>query len=299
MIDIPQPLAMLPSVWQTVFDDWRGDSAYWIRHGLPRLAAILFIAFILIELLRAGTRRLNRFSQEKTLSGSLRAQQLRTLAGVINSVGTFIIIFVALMQVLPIFNVDVKPLLASAGIAGLAIGFGAQTLVKDVINGFFILVEDEYAVGDVVKIAGAQGTVEIMTLRRTVLRDTTGALHSVPNSEIKIITNLTRDWAQVAVHVAIAYSEDSERVISLLQDVGTELRNDERWMDSLVADPEVPGIDKVDGGQVDYLMVAKVKPGQQFAVSRELRRRIKLTLQRNNIKAAGQTPTYILKDSGQ
>jgi small conductance mechanosensitive channel len=213
----------------------------------------------------------------------------------VNSVGTFVIVFWALFSILDkVFDVNVGPLLASAGIAGLAIGFGAQTLVKDFINGFFILVEDEYGIGDVVKIAGVQGTVEDMTLRRTVLRDPNGTLHSVPNSEIHIISNLTRDWAQVAVHVAVDYSEDSDRVINILKEVGADLRNDPRFASALVADPEVPGIDKVEGSQVDYLVVAKVRPGQQHDVQRELRRRIKECLQKNKVKPGGNAPTYIL-----
>ncbi len=133
------------------------------------------------------------------------------------------VLFVAAMQILPLLNVDVGPLLASAGIVGLAIGFGAQTLVKDVINGFFILMENQFDVGDVVKISGVSGTVEHLTLRRTVLRDGDGTLHNVPNSEIKVVSNLTRDWTQTALHVAVSYQENSDRVIALLKQVGAGL----------------------------------------------------------------------------
>ena len=109
------------------------------------------------------------------------------------------------------------PLLASAGIAGLAIGFGAQTLVKDFINGFFILVENQYDIGDTVRIAGVQGVVETMTLRRTVLRDADGTVHTVPSSQIKVVSNLTRDWTQVSLKISVAYGADSDRVMQLLQ----------------------------------------------------------------------------------
>ena len=132
------------------------------------------------------------------------------------------ILFLAAMQILPLLGINMGPLLASAGIVGLAIGFGAQTLVRDFINGFLILVENQYDIGDTVQIAGVQGAVEAMTLRRTVLRDDSGALHTVPSSEIKVVSNLTRDWTQVPIHVSVAYGADSDRVIQLLNEVGEE-----------------------------------------------------------------------------
>ncbi len=131
------------------------------------------------------------------LPSALRAQQLRTLSSVIYSVGVFVIMFLAALQILPLLGINMGPLLASAGIAGLAIGFGAQTLVRDFINGFFILVENQYDIGDTIKIAAVQGAVEDMTMRRTVLRDDNGSLHTVPNGQISIVTNLTRDWTQL------------------------------------------------------------------------------------------------------
>ena len=185
-------------------------------------------------------------------------------------------------------------MLASAGIVGLAIGFGAQTLVRDFINGFLILVENQYDIGDTVKIAGVQGAVEAMTLRRTVLRDDNGTLHTVPSSEIKVVSNLTRDWTQVPIHVSVAYGADSDRVIQLLNEVGEELANDPKYADKIVAKPEVPGIDKVSGGEVDYLMVVKTKPGAQFAVGRELRRRIKACFEKNKIEPGNPNRVYVV-----
>ena len=213
-------------IWRRVLFDWHDDLAYWLRHGLPRVLVILIVAAILTRLLRLFTRKLQDFSKRTQLPSGIRATQLRTLSSIIQSVGTVVIYFFALLQILPIFNVDVKPFLASAGIVGLAIGFGAQTLVHDVINGFFIIIENIYDLGDVVRLAGVQGSVEQMSLRKTVLRDDTGALHSVPNSEIKIISNMTRDWAQVDLHVAVDYGESSDRVIALLKEIGAAIQND-------------------------------------------------------------------------
>src|SRR5579864_9325326 len=224
----------------SVLERWRTDGLEFLRVDVPKLLVIVIIAFVLIRLMKVVINRLLAFSRHE--SGA-RAQQLRTAAGVIGSVGTFVIIFLALMQILPVLGVNMGPLLASAGVAGLAIGFGAQTLVHDVINGFFILLENQYAVGDVVRVAGVKGTVEAMTMRNTTLRDDDGTLHIVPNSEIKIVSNLTRDWAQVALHVSVAYNEDSDKVVKLLNDVAQEVRNDPGFSEDIVADPQVPGIE--------------------------------------------------------
>jgi small-conductance mechanosensitive channel len=149
--------------------------------------------------------------------------------------------------------------------------------------------------------SGVKGTVEAMTLRRTVLRDADGSLHIIPNSEIKIVSNLTRDWAQVTMHVAVAYSENSDKVIRLLQEVGAELKNDPQFSDFIVAQPEVPGIERVvSGGEVDYLMIVKTLPGPaQYRISRELRRRIKEYFEKQGVKPAGPSQVYVMDRSAE
>jgi small conductance mechanosensitive channel len=204
-----------------------------------------------------------------------------------------VILLVAIMQALQVFNINIAPLLASAGIAGLAIGFGAQTLVKDVINGFFILAENQFEVGETIKAAGVQGTVEEVTMRRTILRDTDGTVHIIPNSNIQIVSNMTRDWTQVTLHIAADYAENSDRVIQLLREVAQEFYNDAQYRQEIVAEPEVPGIERVTGHEVDYVMQVKVRPGNQYRVARELRRRIKSCFEKNKIKAGAQTQVYI------
>lgn len=273
--------------------DWHDDLIVFARHQLPKLLAILLIAFILIRLLGVATRKTVDISKRKALHPTIRAQQIATVVGVIRSVGIFVILLVTLMQVLLVFGINVGPLLASAGIAGLAIGFGAQTLVKDVINGFFILAENQFEVGDTIRTAGVQGTVEEITMRRTVLRDSDGTVHIVPNSNMQIVSNTTRDWTQVTLHVAVDYSEDSDRVQQVLQEVAQEFYNSPEFHEQIVAKPEVPGIERIAGQEVDYLMLVKVRPGQQFTVSRELRRRIKACFEKNKIKAGAQTQVYI------
>jgi small conductance mechanosensitive channel len=213
---------------------------------------------------------------------------------VVRSVGVFLIIFFAGMTALKdSFNIDIGPLLASAGIAGLAIGFGAQTLVKDVINGFFILVENQFEIGDTIRAAGVAGAVEEITMRRTILRDSDGTLHIVPNSAIQIVSNTTRDWSQVTLHVAVDYSENSDRVVELLQEVARDFYSDPVFKGDVVAEPQVPGIERVRGQEVDYLMLVKVRPGKQYGVARELRRRIKTCFEKQGIKAGAPTPVYV------
>src|SRR5947209_11416003 len=226
------------NLWQ----DWHQDLIRFARYDVPKLLAILLLAFILIRLLSIITRKLVEISKRSSTGGAVRAQQISTVVGVIRSFGVFLITLVAIIQVLQVFNINIAPLLASAGIAGLAIGFGAQTLVKDVINGFFILAENQFEVGESIRAAGVQGTVEEITMRRTILRDLDGTIHVIPNSKIEIVSNMTRDWSQVRLHISTDYNENSDKVIQVLHEVAQELYNDPAFHDYLVAEPEVPGI---------------------------------------------------------
>jgi small conductance mechanosensitive channel len=284
---------MAPNRILEVIDDWGDDAFDFLRHQTPRIVAVLIIAFILTRLLKLVSRHLGELSNRQDLPSTVRAQQLRTLSSVIYSVGVFVIIFIAAMQLLPLLGINMGPLLASAGIAGLAIGFGAQALVKDFINGFFILAENQYDIGDTVRIAGVQGVVENMTLRRTVLRDTDGTVHTVPSSEIRVVSNLTRDWTQINLHISVAYGADTERVIGLLKQVGEEMASDSNFADMIVGRPEVAGIEKISGNEVDYLMLIKTKPGAQYAVRRELRRRIKSCFEKNNIEPGDPSRVFV------
>jgi small-conductance mechanosensitive channel len=277
-----------------MLNNWGDDTFDFVRHQFPRIIGVFIIAFILTRLLKALSRRLSRLSTSQGLPSAMRSQQLRTISSVVYSVGLFIIIFVAALQILPLLGINMGPLLASAGIAGVAVGFGAQTLVHDFINGFFILVENQYDIGDVVRIAGVQGSVEQMTLRRTVLRDADGTVHNVPSSQITVVSNMTRDWTQLALHISVAYHSDSDQVIKLLQQVGAEIAADPAFADKIVAKPEVPGIEKVAGDEVDYLMLLKARPGTQDMIRRELRRRIKACFEKNNIQPGNPNRVFVV-----
>ena len=276
--------------------DWREDTATFLHHDMPKLVIIVVGALVLSRLLRVMVRRIAAL-QEKKLPSGIRAQKIRTMASVITSVGVFVIFFWAVLQALPLFGLNLGPLLASAGIAGLAIGFGAQTLVHDFINGFFILLENQYDIGDNVRIAGVKGTVEAMSLRHTLLRDEDGTVHFVPNSEIKIVSNTTRDWSQLTLRVTVAYSEPSDRIVKLLQEVGDEVRHDPAYAEDIVSDIQVPGIDRVGNGEAEYLMLVKTRPNKQYAVSRELRRRIKECFHMQNVQTPGPGRMYVVDQS--
>ena len=278
--------------FSSIWHSWHNYLVAWTRDKAPKLIVVLVLAFIFVRLLGLITRKVVALS-ERSAHGPLRAQQVRTVVGVVRSVGVFVIVFFTGMSALrDAFNIDIGPLLASAGIVGLAIGFGAQTLVKDVINGFFILVEDQFEVGDTIRAAGVAGAVEEITMRRTILRDADGTLHIIPNSNIQIVSNTTRDWSQVTLHVAVDYNENSDRVVQLLQEIAKEFYNDPAFKDDVVAEPQVPGIERVRGIEVDYLMLVKVRPGKQYGVARELRRRIKVCFEKQNVKAGAPVPVY-------
>jgi len=280
----------------TLLHDWRQDTIEFLRHDVPKIVLILVGAYILIRVLRAIANKSTDL-QIRKLPPGVRVQQVRTVAGVLTSVGVFVISFVALLMVLGQLGLNLGPMLASAGIAGLAIGFGAQTLVHDFINGFFILLENQYDIGDTIRIAGVKGTVERMSLRNTVLRDEDGTVHIVPNSAIQIVSNATRDWSQLALRVTVAYSEPSDKIVSLLKQIGADLRNSEVFSQDIVSDIDVPGIDRVGNGEAEYLVLIKTRPNKQYAVSREMRRRIKEVFEKNNVQAAGPGRIYVM-DTG-
>jgi len=272
--------------------DWREDWVAFLRHDVPKIVLVIAGAVVLIRIVRVLTRGMSALHVRRIPPG-FRAQQIQTLAAVINSIGTFVILLVATLQILPLLGLNPGPVLASAGIAGLAIGFGAQALVKDFINGFFVLLEDQYNIGDTVRLAGVKGRVENMTLRRTELRDDDGTVHIIPNSQVQIVSNMTRDWAQVALHVSVAYSEATDKIIGLLKQVGDDIRHDAAYEPDIVTDVEVPGIERVAGGEADYLVLVKTKPNRQYAVSREFRRRIKEIFEKNNVQAGLPARVYV------
>jgi len=291
--DLLQKSLFLAANLPGLLGGWREDAMAFVRHKLLGIILLIVCAYILTRLLRAFARKTGE-SYMRRLPSGIRVQQARTLVSVLISGGVVVIWFVAVLQAMRLAGLDLGPVLASAGIAGVAIGFGAQTLVKDFINGFFILFENQYDIGDTVRMAGVKGTVERMSLRMTALRDDDGTLHLVPNSAVQIVSNATRDWAQLALRVTVAYDEPSDKVIQLLRQIGEDVRHDPAYESDLVSDITVPGIDRVGNGEAEYLMVIKTRPNKQQGVSRELRRRIKHSFEENGIQAPGPGRIYVM-----
>jgi small conductance mechanosensitive channel len=172
-------------------------------------------------------------------------------------------------------GIQLGPLLATAGIGALAIGFGAQSLVKDVISGFFIILENQYRIGDVIQVAGVSGLVESVSLRKTVLRDLEGRVHTIPNGEIKVVSNFSKEWSQAVVDIGVSYREDIDHVIDLLTQIGMELEAEEPYKSAILEPVRILGVERFEESELVVRMIVKTAPLKQWDVGRELRRRIK------------------------
>lgn len=208
----------------------------------------------------------------------------RTIIGVIEGTAGVVVLLIALIIVLHSLGVNVAAIVTGLGIGGLALALGAQSLVRDGLTGFFLLAEDQYRTGDVVRIADVTGTVESISLRRTIIRDDDGVVHSVPNGSINVVSNYTRDFAQVNVKVQVAYGEDLSRVNDVIERVGNELATDPRYS-SLFIEPPVPGhVESVGDGGVTVLVTARAKPLARWDAAAELRRRLAESFVREGIR---------------
>jgi small conductance mechanosensitive channel len=261
------------------FSQWTESAG---RIGL-RLVVIAIIAVLLIRVLRVVTLRLVQAAKTPTRAGQLREQQTRTMADLLHSIGGTTILVIAVLMAMRILGFDIAPALATAGVLSVALAFGAQSLLKDLINGIFIVFEDQYSLGDMLQVNGETGRVEHLTLRRTVLRNTAGAIVSIPNSLIGQVSNLSRDWSQTFVDITVPAEELVSTAISILDRVATEFRNDATWSPALVDGPRVLGVEALNlDGTVIRLQVRTVLNRKDDA-ARELRRRIKLAFEDSEI----------------
>ena len=265
-----------------VLDEWVVDAQEFIRLKLPHLLVVAVIAFVLSRLLHIITFHMTRVA-ERHAAGPGRVSQVKTLAGVIRTTGLAIIWLITGLQFLATLGVNLAPLLASAGVAGIAIGLAAQNIVKDVLNGVLILIEDQFDVGDTVRLAGLTGTVEAMTLRKTTVRDADGTLYIVPNSQITTVANLSADYSVATVNVSVDFSANPDAVLELLKSIAMEIRNSEEFRDIFVADPQVLGVDAVKGSEILFPVVFKTQATRQYAPVREFRRRVRLALEEHHL----------------
>jgi moderate conductance mechanosensitive channel len=265
-------------------NEWLSDVQEFIRSGLPRLVVIGIYTWVLILLVNLVTGRIMKAAERSATLGASRSAQIRTLATVVRATGVVIVSLLAFLQIMEsVLHFNLSPLLASAGVAGVAVGLAAQTIVKDMLNGILILIEDQYNVGDVVTLAGMTGTVESMTLRKTSVRGFDGTLYIIPNSQITNVANQSRDFSVSTLNVSVDFSANPDQVIPLLKEIAEQVRNEPAFKDIIVADPQVPGVDSIKGTEVIYPIQIRTLPRKQFEAMREMQRRVRLALEEHNM----------------
>jgi small conductance mechanosensitive channel len=304
--------------------DWTGSEA-WAeaaqRFVVPPLHILLIVvlAFIANHLMRRAIRRLTNkivdpdslqlFSTLKDHAPSVivdtgplslrSAARAQTLSLVLRSIASVTIWTLAVTMILGELGVSLGPLIAGAGIAGVAIGFGAQSLVKDFLTGIFMLVEDQYGVGDIIDAGEATGTVEAVSLRTTRLRDVNGTVWHIPNGAIERVGNMSQQWARALLDLEVAYGTDLDAAQDAIKEVADDLWHDKRWEGKILEEPEVWGVEKLGPDAIVLRLVIKTRPAEQFPVMRELRRRLSDEFQRRGIHLPlPQRSVLVQRDEG-
>lgn len=260
----------------TKIGDW------FVNSGL-KIIFIAIITMIIIKGVGVFSARLSIFFSKHKVDDEYK-KRADTLASVIRHLLHVVIIAVAVITILGQLGIKIGPILAAAGIVGLAVGFGAQSLIKDVINGFFILMEDQIRVGDVVQIAGKAGLVEKVNLKMTVLRDLAGNVHFIPNGNIDVVTNMTKEYSRYVFEIGVAYREDIDEVVKAITEVDEELRNDTDFSHDILEPIEILGLDKFADSAIVIKARIKTKPIKQWRVGREFNRRLKKKFDEKNIE---------------
>jgi small conductance mechanosensitive channel len=274
------------SIRQLTMEFLRLDGEEIVRK-LAQVLGIWVLAYIAWRLVLLAARRIEGMVDDHDPSiTSLREKRGMTLARLLRNLGTTMVFTVAIVLTLNLF-INIGPLLAGAGIIGLAVSFGAQSLVKDVITGFFLLMENQFALGDVIEINGKSGVVEHLTLRVVVLRDLEGTRHIIPNGEIKMVSNKTAGWGRAVIDVGVGVAEDVDRVLAATKEETARLAEDDEWKPMLDGTPEVWGVESIGDNRIVVRVVARTQPGAQWGLSRELRRRLKARFDAEGIRLPG------------
>jgi len=279
--------------WQSMVDLFQNPAVL----AVLRIAGVAIAAFLVARSLRKAVTRLQGKVSDQT-SPMRSLQRTQTLAKVASSAGIVVIWAVVLVYTLSELGYNLAPLLAGVGVIGLAVGFGAQNLVRDVVTGFFVLVEDQYGVGDIIEVNQAvSGKVEQLTLRVTGLRAIDGTLHFIANGEIQIVSNQSKDWARAVVDVGVAYKEDPDHVRRVLEKVAADFREDASVGRNLYEVPEVLGVEMLGEYEVIWRMLADTKPGKQWQVARDLRERVKVAFDEAGIEIPFPHRVMVTADS--
>ena len=253
-----------------------------------RVLGIWILAWLALRVVKLTAERIEKTVDDGDDSvTTLREKRGHTISQLLRSVGRVVIITLAILLTFNVF-INIAPILAGAGILGLAVSFGAQSLVRDVISGFFFLVENQFSVGDVIEAAGKSGVVEKMTLRVVVLRDLDGSLHIIPNGEVKVLSNKTRGWSRAVVDISVPHTEDLDRALAIVRDEAAQFSTDPVWGVQLDGPVEVLGVESLTDNSVVIRTLLKTQPGSQWAVGREFRRRLKNRFSRETIDSPYQ-----------
>lgn len=265
------------------------------RRKLLRTGSIWVMGAVAWYLVRIVAHRIVKRSDDGDDSAlSYGEKRAQTVSGLLQGVGRIIIAIFVVILTLDTY-LDIGPLLAGAGIIGLAISFGSQSLVKDVIAGFFILFEHQFDVGDVIEVSGKSGTVERMSLRVVMLRDVTGTLHMIPNGQITTVSNQTRGWSRAVIDLDIDYSNDVDRALDVLRDEARQFAADKRWSARLDGPPEVVGLQGLGNDAATLRVLLRTHPGRQWEVGRGFRLRAKHRLDREGFSAPTATRTVVVR----
>ena len=266
--------------------DWeRWSETIWTSGA--RIIVIVVVVYVALRILQRVIGPAIRAAISSQMVGQPQVEidkRVDTLAHVVYRTLWIVGLVIGLLTILPEFGINTSALLAGAGLVGLAVGFGAQSLVKDIISGIFVLAENQYGKGDVVNIAGVGGLVEDVNLRRTILRDLDGAVHSIPNGEITVASNLTRAQSRVNVLMRVSYGEDIDHVFAVMNRVGEELAADPEWSADITEPPKVLGVEGFGDSGIEIRILGETQPIRQWDVMRELRRRLKLAFDAEGIE---------------
>jgi len=266
-----------------------------------RIMLVLAIGYVAIRFVRLGLRQLERVmivaSDKKDQESGTASKRAATLTGILRTIALSAIWAIIIIESLQLVGLDVAPILAGAGILGLAVGFGAQNLVRDLISGFFIILEDQVRLGDVAVINGTAGAVETITFRTISLRDFSGVVHIFPNGGITTLSNMTKDWSAFVLDMGVAYREDTDRVVAVMRAVGEELRQDQE-LGSLIIEPiEIVGVENFADSAVTIRARIKTKPAEQWKIGREYRRRLKKAFDAQHIEIPFPMRTLLMGEA--
>ncbi len=268
------------------FDDWSSKLIPWFLHHGLKIILIIFLAYLANKLLQKLIYKAVRMAVATDPSSSSDAEKKRedTLISIFSATLRIVFIIIVSMMALQEVGVEIGPLLAGAGIVGLALGFGGQYLIRDLISGLFIILENQYRIGDVVSFDNTGGLVEEITLRMTTIRDQDGTVHHIPHGEIKKVSNLSKNFSRVNLNIGISYDSDLEKVIALINEIGADMAKDELWKDTIIKAPQFLRVNDLGESSIIIKILGETTPLHQWEVTGELRKRILITFRQKGIE---------------